>query len=78
MSLDDERSVNEANIKINDRFNGDTPIPHGKGEDRHPTEEANLKLQEAFYGDLNEEREIAPTYLSNNETAAIKVTGKIK
>lgn len=61
----------EVNIKLNEKMNEDNKIIYkGAGS----TTEANIAIQEAFYSENNSE-EVLPTYLNNN-TPAIKVTGK--
>ncbi len=70
-----ENEANEANMKLNEKMNDDSNIPHGAGEVSSTTE-TNLKIQEAFYSE-NDQDEAVPTYMSSN-TPAIKITGNSK
>jgi hypothetical protein len=72
-----DAEANEANMKLNERMNDDSPIPHGSPvEGESSTTEANLKIQEAFYGEHNQ-NDVVPTYVTN-EAPAIKITGNNK
>jgi hypothetical protein len=72
-----DAEANEANMKLNERMNDDSPIPHGSAvEGESSTTEANLKIQEAFYGE-NKQDDVVPTYITN-EAPAIKITGNNK
>lgn len=61
-----------ANIDLNEIMNEDNKITYKKGV--RSTTEANIAIQEDFYSENNYE-EVIPTYI-NNETPAIKITGK--
>jgi hypothetical protein len=65
-----DMGTNEANIKLNEKFNDHISIPHSL--DLNNVNEYNMKIQEAFYENDNQNN--APTYLYNN-TPAIKITG---
>lgn len=67
-----ERSVNEANLKLNKKINDDNKSSSG-GKKEGLIAETNLTLQDAFNGDGNK-KDIVPTYVTQ-ETAAIKITG---
>lgn len=72
-----DTEANEANMKLNERMNDDSPIRHGSAaEGESSTTEANLKIQEAFYGEHNQ-TDVVPTYMTN-EAPAIKITGNDK
>lgn len=62
----------KANIELNEIMNEDNKITYKKGASS--TTEANIAIQEHFYSENNNE-EVLPTYI-NNETPAIKITGK--
>jgi hypothetical protein len=62
----------KANIDLNEIMNEDNKIIYKKGASS--TTEANIAIQEDFYSE-NRHEEVLPTYI-NNETPAIKITGK--
>lgn len=62
----------KANIDLNEIMNGDNNITYKK--EASSTDEANIAIQEDFYSN-NSHEEVIPTYI-NNETPAIKITGK--
>lgn len=68
-----DTEATEANIKLNEEMNADYKQTVVRRE-VNSTTEANNAIQEAFYGD-NQQEDFYPAYI-NNETAAIKVTGK--
>jgi len=61
-----------ANIDLNEIMKEDNKIIYKKGASS--TTEANIAIQEDFYSE-NRRGEVLPTYI-NNETPAIKITGK--
>ena len=65
----------ETNIELNEIMNEDNKLIYGKGASS--TTEVNIAIQEEFYAKNNQE-EVLPTYVSNNGTPVIKVTGKNK
>ncbi|WP_394235348.1 hypothetical protein [Niallia oryzisoli] len=72
-----DQEANEANIKLNQELDDNSKRPHRSGNaEVSSTTEANLKIQDAFYNEENSDG-IIPTYLNNN-TPAIKITGKDK
>jgi hypothetical protein len=64
--------ASKANIDLNEIMNDDNKIIYKKGASSPA--EANIAIQEDFYSENNHE-EVLPTYI-NNETPAIKITGK--
>ena len=72
-----ENEATTANMKLSEKMNDNTQIPHGMGDgEENSVTETNLKIQEAFYNENNQDG-APPTYVTN-ETAAIKVTGNGK
>ncbi|SES17368.1 hypothetical protein [Psychrobacillus sp. OK032] len=65
----------EANIELNEIMNEDNKLIYRKGASS--ATEANIALQEEFYAKNNQEQ-VLPTYISNNDTPVIIVTGKDK
>lgn len=72
MKKDENMETAQANIELNEKMNEDNNIIHRKKV--NSTEEANIAIQEEFYSDKKHE-DVLPTYI-NNETPAIKITGK--
>lgn len=68
-----DMEATEANIKLNEEMNADYKQTVVRREVSSTTE-ANNAIQEAFYSD-NQQEDFYPAYINNN-TAAIKVTGK--
>ncbi|MFJ8065665.1 hypothetical protein ACIQYS_13615 [Psychrobacillus sp. NPDC096426] len=64
----------EANIELNEIMNEDNKFTFKKGASS--ATEANIAIQEEFYAKNNQE-EVLPTYI-NNDTPAIKISGKDK
>ena len=51
-----DNEANAANMKLSEKMNDNTHIPHGVGEgEENSVTEANLKIQEAFYNENNQD-----------------------